>query len=318
MKDPYNTARPRSIFLAAGLFLCFAIFAPAGWGQDDVIRIDTDLVTIPVTVLDRDGRYISKLAIGDFHIYENGVEQEVSLFSSVETPITVMLLLDVSSSITNAQTREMVRAANILIQKLRPEDHLIAATYSYHVYPVVNATKIKDLKTSIKIELQPLDAQTLVYDAVEYALKKMRKIKGRKALIIFGDGADSGLSASFKSTISDAEEQEALIYTAQIRDYPNPPYTDPKKWAKSVETATDYMKALAQKTGGRHFMIDDIADLHNTFGEIADELRQQYNLGYYSNQPGKDGERRRITVKVNVPNVAVRSRNEVIYKKSKK
>jgi len=298
------------------LFLILSLRVQTVSAQDDTIRVNTDLINIPVTVLDRDGRYISKLKAGDFRIFEDGREQEITLFSTTEVPITVMLLFDVSSSITNRQTADMIKAANILVQQLRPNDWLMAATYSYHTYPLVKLTKVRDLKSSIKIELHPFDAYTLIYDAVAYSQKRMSKVKGRKALIIFGDGVDSGLAASFKSTVKTAEEEETLIYTAQIQDYPNPPYTDPEKFAKSVKTATDYMEALARKTGGRHFMIDDVVNLGAMFGDIGDELRQQYTLGYYSNQPGKDGERRKITVKVNVPNVAVRSRNEVVYRKS--
>ncbi|HQY66680.1 MAG TPA: VWA domain-containing protein [Pyrinomonadaceae bacterium] len=281
--------------------------------------MDTNLVTIPVTVLDRDGRYIADLTDKDFEIYENGIKQKNEFFASTEEPITVMLLLDASSSITYGQTAGMAKAVNEFVNMLRPDDQLIAASFAYRVYPILDATKIKDLKKNFRIHYQQFDPQTLIYDAVAFAQKKLKKVKGRKALIIFGDGNDdSGLSASFKSTIRAAEEQEAIIYAAQMRDYPNPPFTDPKKFAKSVEIATRYMEGLAAKTGGRHYIFDDIADLSETFTKITNELRQTYTLGYYASESGKDGERRKITVKVNIPNVAVRSRNEVIFKKPKK
>ncbi|MFZ1701560.1 MAG: VWA domain-containing protein [Pyrinomonadaceae bacterium] len=298
--------------------MVFFVGTPMVAAQEETIRVKTNLVTIPVTVLHRDGRFVTELEKGNFQIFENSIEQEAVLFETTEVPISVMILIDVSSSMTPQAIGELVNASNTLVQKLRPDDQLIAATYSYHVYPVVDAMKVKDLKSGIKFKLQPFDAQTLIYDAVDYSLKKMRKIRGRKAIILFGDGTDSGMSASIKSTLRDAEEQEALIYTVQSRLLPNAPYTDPKRFAKSIEVATDYMKALAQKTGGRHFMIDDVTNLQDKFGQIADELRTQYTLGYYPTEDGKDGERRRITVKVNIPNVAVRSRNEVVYKKPKK
>ena len=105
MKDPFNTARPRSVFMAAGLFLCVAILTTATFGQDEPIRVDTDFVTIPVTVLDRQGRYVPGLAQSDFTIFEDGARQSIALFERSERPVTVLLLLDTSGSMNNYSDR---------------------------------------------------------------------------------------------------------------------------------------------------------------------------------------------------------------------
>ena len=91
-----------------------------------------------------------------------------------------------------------------------------------------------------------------------------------------------------------------------------------KDKAKLIEKVNAYMIGLADRTGGRNFQVDQINDLESAFSSVAGELGEQYLIGYSPTKEGKDGERRRITVKVNIPNVAVRSRNEVIYKKPKK
>lgn len=305
----------RSVFVL--IFISLYTVVPCLKAQDEVIRVETDLVNIPVSVFYRDGRYVADLTQKEFRIFEDGIEQDVAVFSPVSESVTIMILVDVSSSLTNSQSTEMVEAINILVQKLRHDDTLIAATYSYRTYPILNETKVGNIKKSIKIELHPYDAQTLIYDAVDYALKKMRKVRGKKAIILFGDGTDSGLSASFKGTIKDAEEGETIIYPIQYRLRPNPPYTDPKKFQRSIEKATDYMTSLAQKTGGRHFFVDEITDLRKSFEDISVEMRSQYLIGYYPITIGKKEERRRITVKVDRPDVAVRSRTEVVYTRSK-
>ena len=146
-----------------------------------------------------------------------------------------------------------------------------------------------------------------------FAQKMMKKIRGRKAIILFSDGRGSGLNASAKSNLRDAEEQEVLIYTVQFGAFSLPsPYVDEKRFFKWREIANSYMRDLARKTGGRHYQIENITDLGNTFGEIADELGRQYSLGYYPKTEGKKGERRQIKVKVRQPNLSVRARDSYV------
>lgn len=307
-------------FTVATLGLFFVMtFSYLGYAQDDVIHVDTELVTIPATILDREGRYITNLKKEDFQIFEDGVEQEIALFEPVENSITVLLLLDVSGSVTEYAS-DIANAANIFIKQLRPHDQVIAATFSYNVSVLFQVTKVKDLKKGIKFQLFPLDHDTLIYDAVEFAQKKLKKIRGRKAIVLFSDGKGNGLSASAKSNLRDAEEQESLIYTVQFGAFDSPsPYVDKKKFYKFIETANWYMKELAMKTGGRHYQIEEISDLPTTFGEIADELGRQYSLGYYPKQSTTNQKQqvRKIKVKVRQPNLVVRARESYVVEPKK-
>jgi len=287
------------------------------YAQDKAPGASPDLINISVTVLDHHERPVPSLKKEDFRIFENNVEQAPTRLTGNDLPISVMVLINVGGSMPRLSISSSISALESFVRKLNDDDLIIVASYSHHIYPIIEPTKIKDLDGEIEIELRPWESETLVYDAVAFAQKTINKIPGRRAIIVLGDGNDAGVAASFKSTLRMAEEEDALIYTVQVRTFAYPPFDDPKKFAKNTARARQYMMALAEKTGGRHFMIDDITDLGATFASIAGELRQQYTLGYYSNQPGKDGERRKITVKVNVPNVAVRSRSEVVYKKSK-
>ena len=294
-----------------GLLLSFDAYA-----QDETIRINTDLVAVPVTVLDRNGRHVSDLAKEDFQVYEDGVEQAIEFFEPVENTVTVFLLLDVSGSVT-MHAADIARAADTFIKQLRPDDRIIAATFAYNVNVLLQATKVKDLRKKIEIRQYSLDRDTLIYDAAEFALKKMEKIRGRRAIILFSDGKGSGLSASARSNLRDAEEGEALIYTIQFgASDPPSPFVEEKKARKWAETANWYMREMAERTGGRHYQIESITDLASTFGTIAGELSRQYSLGYYPKKEGKKGERRQIRVTVRQPGLAVRSRGSYIVQPS--
>ncbi len=297
------------LFAFVTLKICYA--------QDEPIRVETDLVRVPATVLDRDGRYITKLKKEDFQIFEDGVEQEIDYFESTEQPFTILLLLDVSGSM-KAFLGNLALAANVFVRKLRPDDKLIVVTFSDQINTLLEPTKIKDFEGRIKLKQKLLEGDTILYDAVERALKKMRKIQGRKAIVLFSDGVGTGL-ATAKGTIRTAEEQEALIYTIKFGTDPveRPSYANRKSYFKRVEEIEGYMRDLAVKTGGRNYQIEVISDLESTFGTIADELGQQYSLGYYPKTEGKKGERRKIKVKVRQPNLAVQARNGYVVGSNK-
>ncbi len=307
------------------LLSCLFIFSNENYAQDDLIRVDTDLVTIPVTVLDRDRRYITNVKKEDFQIFEDGIEQEITFFESVEKPFTIFVLLDVSSSMRPA-IRNLANAANVFLEQLRPDDYLTAATFDEWVDVLFKVSTVKEIRKGkqFRLRVEASHGDTMVYDAVDFALKKIKKIRGRKAIVLFSDGIGSGIATSEKSTLRDAEEGEALIYTVQFNTLAISP-SDKNRLSKAsidlgkqrLELANWYMRELAQKTGGRHFRIEDITDLEKTFGMIADELGQQYSLGYYPKNQGEAGQKRSIKVKVRQPNLAVKARESYIVGEQK-
>jgi Ca-activated chloride channel family protein len=287
-------------------------------GEDEVVRVDTNLVTIPASIMDRDGRYITDLRKEDFQIFEDGVEQEVAVFVPVEQPFTILFLLDVSGSMTY-KMEDLGRAANTFVSQLRPDDKLIAASFDDWVKVLFEPTKISNLPKRIK--LRSGGKGTLLYDAVDFALKRMRKVQGRNAIVLFSDGMGEGIFATAKGNLHDAEEQDALIYTVQFNTYPTalpPGFGGKQQYYESLEAADNYMRGLAQKTGGRHYQVENIADLEKTFGLVADELRRQYSLGYYPRMRLEAGQRRQIKVKVRLPNLVVQARDSYIAKSLKK
>jgi VWFA-related protein len=296
------------------LLLAFIAFSQIANAQEDVIRVDTNLVTIPATVLDRDGRYVPNLQKEDFQIFEDGVEQEIAYFEPTVEPFSVLFLLDNSGSMTN-HLASLARAASAFVKQMRPDDQLIVAIFSGggKIKVILEATRKRNFKQQIL--LRPLGGNpTTTFDAVKLGIKYMKKFQGRRAIILFSDGELYGQNASAKSNLRDAEEQESLIYTIRFGAIP-PGYRPDKKdrWERLIEEANNYLQGLAQKTGGRSYQIDDIANLEETFRTIAEELGQQYSLGYYPQKQPETGQRRQIKVKMRQSNLVVRARDGYIF-----
>ena len=278
-----------NITLKGWLFfiLILFIFAKGSIAQDDVIRVDTNLVSVPVTVLDRDGRYVTNLKKEDFQIFEDGVEQNIEIFETIEQPFTVMLLLDNSGSM-NDYLINIARAANAFVNQLRPNDQLIVANFSDDgkIHILLEATKKMNFQTKISLKSRIGDRLTTTFDAVRRGIEYMKHFKGRRAIVLFSDGELYGEKASAKSNLRDAQEQEAIIYTLRFGEHPThqPGYTgyfNKKNYDKLMEKVNNYMQGLAQTTGGRSYQIENVADLENTFAQVASELGQQYGLGYF-------------------------------------
>lgn len=279
--------------------------------QEDILRVDANLVSVPTIVLDRDGKYITNLKKEDFQILEDGIEQELTFFEPTEKPFTVLLLLDRSGSMTN-YLAELVRAANVFVNQLHPEDTITAVSFADDEDVLFQPTKVKDLQKGVKIKQHAGDRNTMIYDAIDFSFRKMKKISGRKAIVVFSDGSGGGLYASAKENLKEAEENDALIYTVQFDTFFKvvPSYLDKKTYFERVENAKKYMRDLAQTTGGRYYQIENISNLEETFRKIAEELGRQYTLGYYPKQltAGK----KQIKVKVKQPNVVVRARESYV------
>jgi len=307
---------PPCFIFALALCISVSSFVRVAAQRESEIRIDSKLVVVPVSVIDRQGRYITEIRKEEFRIFEEGVEQEVVHFEAVEEPFTAFLLLDRSGSMSGRHREELTDAANVFVRQLRPVDQLLAATFADTVVTVIEPTRVADLKKSVAIGSVTSDTTTIIFDSVDTAFKKLKKIRGRKALIIFSDGVGDGRFVTPKENLEDAEEQEVVIYTIQFDTSATvAAQFKTKRFYEGMAVARKYMSELARLSGGRHFQISEIADLAATFRSIAEELRQQYSLGYYPKTEGNKGERRRIKVTVNRPDVAIRFRTSYLIEK---
>jgi VWFA-related protein len=281
-------------------------------GDGDILRTDTSLVTILANVIGRDGGPAPEMRQEDFNVYEDDVIQDIAFFETVDRPFTVVLLIDSSTSV-DPQLTEIERAAKVLVDRLRPDDQLVIVTFNAMVKEVLKLTKIRDLRgESIKISPH---GGTRLYDAVDFAANRyLRRLPGRKAVVLLTDGVDLG---SFKTTaegsLHDAEEYDALFYTVQYKTFQSEPRPIEKAQQES-ERATTYLRELAEKTGGRHYRAEDMGDLSPAFASVVKELSCQYSLGYYPSRPPQPGERRRIKVRVSRSDLAIHARDSYVFK----
>jgi Ca-activated chloride channel homolog len=311
--------------------------------EDEVIKVDTNLVTMPVAVLDRDGRFIAGLQQKDFQIFENGVQQKVDYFQSVEQPFTVVLLIDVSPS-TRYKIEEIQNSAIAFVNQLRPTDRVMVISFDDNIHVLTSPTSDRyQLRDAIR--MVEFGDGTSLYEAVDHSLnREMKRIEGRKAIVLFTDGVDTtSRMASFDSTIRDAEETDALIYPIRyntqqggnvyaggnrrrrggifddllgqillgggsVRVMGGGGGQSPADYARGKQ----YLELLAQNSGGREFEADTLGNVEAAFSGIAEELRRQYSLGYYPDNPGKPGERKQIKIRVQRPDVVVRAKNSYI------
>jgi VWFA-related protein len=320
-------------------------------GEDEVVRINATLVTIPVSVLDRDGRFISGLRKDDFRIFEDGSEQQVAYFATTEEPFTVALVLDTSGS-TRFKLEDIQDAAIAFLDQLRPEDKVVVISFDESVRVLSEATNDRGMLRNA-IRRTRAGGGTRLYDAVDLAIQQqLARARGRKAIVLFTDGVDTASkNASFESTLSEAEELDALIYPIQYDTYGGGGGTNNGPWPGhqggvlgkigkiildggnvniggggggggagttrgDYRRAADYLRRLADATGGRLNNADDIRYLEDAFTNIAEELRRQYSLGYYPSRQSQANERRQIRVRVKRPNLVVRARDSYIYKPS--
>ena len=285
----------------------------------DVVRVSTSLIMVPAAVMDRNGRYIPNLKKEDFRIYEDGVEQNVAYFASVERPFTVALMLDVSGS-TQSQLAQIREAANTFVSRLRSNDRMMAITFDGQIHVLTEAEDVSAIRRS-RLHIPAITDGTVLYDAVDFALKRMAQIPGRKAIVLMTDGVDQNSTASLKSTLNEIAEQDVLVYTVQYNTLPQLPQRlsqikndkarrkVQERLMKGYAVSEPYLRSLAEKTGGRFYRADDLSDVGPAFEAITSELGVQYSLGYYPKATSGAGAERGIKVRVRYPNLVVRARD---------
>jgi Mg-chelatase subunit ChlD len=401
---------------------------PPNEPQDiETLKIDTDLVTVPVIATNRDGLYITDLRQEEFIITEDDVAQEIAFFGKVAAPFHVVLMLDTSSS-TQDKLRQIQQAAFTFVQQLQPADRVKVISFDDKIRDLNEFTNDREvLRTAINGTRS--GEGTKVYDAMDLAMNTIRKIRGRKAIVIFTDGMDwHSDSATFNGTVRFLDEEGVVVYPIRydtratterlareqasgaspqlptigvIRqpppsgttaptfpsDDPSPTsgtqrrtgpfglpsadeimrrrreeernrYPDPNRGPaptgapseippdpndpdhrstrsprvpgstsptdRTVRTepndsitamldmayltADSYLKALAEKSGGRLLRADTLGSLPDAFSQIAAELRTQYMLGYYPRNKERDERYRKIKVTTARKDVVIRAR----------
>jgi VWFA-related protein len=187
-------------------------------GTNEPIRVDTRLVSVPVVVGDRNGRYVPDLTAADFALFQDGEPQSVEFFAAVEEPLTIALLIDTSQS-TQPVLNDIKESARSLIKLLSPQDRAMIVAFDYDIHVLSGLTSDQEqLRQAIKAARIPEFVGTRLRDAAFRTIdNSLAGIKGRKAVIVLTDGKDVDSRVSRDRLMYSLQESDALIYTIMFR-----------------------------------------------------------------------------------------------------
>ena len=271
--------------------------------DDEVVRVNTDLVVLNVTVTDQAGQYIPGLKIADFKIFEDGKEiptQLVVSFSLHESPFASVVLLDTSGSMETRMS--MARSAAIrFLDRLREEDVAAVFKFDTKVEQVQEFSGSRDLApTAFGIRAKGM---TTLNDAIVDAAKALaERPEKRKAIIVLSDGMDTYSRSSSDKAVESALAIGATIYTVDMSS------TDGGRISGAHNAAV--LRSFAEKSGGRFVAAPGGPMLRDAFANIADELGHQYTIAYRPLNRTRDGKWRKLEVKVSRPELLVRTRKQ--------
>jgi len=285
------------------LLILLAIAAPIAQAQDDddVVRVNTDLVVLNVTVTDHAGQYVKALRAKDFKVFEDGREVPANMiasFSQQDSPYAAVVLLDSSGSMEARFT--LARSAAIrFLDGLREED--VAAVYRFDskVERVQQFSGGRDLApTAYGIHAKGM---TTLNDAIVEAAKVLaERPEARKAIVVMSDGMDTYSKASSSKAVESALAVGASIYAVDMSALDTPGSNNRQSAAS--------LKGFAEKTGGRFVATPGGQAMRDAFTGIAEELGHQYTIAFRPSNTTRDGKWRTLEVKVSKEDLVVRTR----------
>ncbi len=284
-----------------------ACLAAASTGAaQQIFRGGVDVVSLSVTVMDKDAKYVAGLDRPQFQVFEDGVLQDITYFSRQHQPIALTLLIDTSTSM-EGRMRIAQEAAIGFARQLTPAD--VAAVVEFDSRPQILQTFTSDkalLESAIRKTVA--GGSTSLYNAIYIGLRELQRVKAttadevrRQAIVVLSDGEDTTSLLSYEEVLELAKRSETAVYSIGLRSRDDPS-------AGGFREAEFVLRTLAQQTGGREFFVDDAKDLPAIYQRIADELANQYSMGYTSKNGRRDGAWRRIVVRVDRPNAIARTK----------
>jgi VWFA-related protein len=257
-----------------------------------------DVVSVAPIVTDKSGRYIPGLTAKNFTILDDGVPRKIETFDATDSPLSAVLVLDVSGSMLY-KIEEARRSAHAFVDALKPEDEVALLTFNSTAVGWVPFTRQRE-PIHTAIDASRTEGETALYDATGQALKRLKPLKRRKAVVLFTDGEDNRSRLSVEQVVGIARASEVSIYSvAQGLD--------------ERTTLRAFLDQLADQTGGRSYFIGSIEKLSETFRKIIKELKSQYYLTYTPRPGLRPKTWHRIDVKVDRSDLVVRARKEYFF-----
>jgi Ca-activated chloride channel family protein len=256
------------------------------------------IVSIFATVTDADRRLVNGLTIDDFEILDNDKPQEIVVFDNKVQPITVIVMLDTSLSMTNSIAR-LREAAEQFVLRLLPADKARVGAFNDKIEFSSRFTNNRDELVS---DVKDLDYGngTRLWDAVGASLDELKGVEGRRVILVFTDGDDTASHTSLGTVTDRARDADVMVYTVGLESV----FFDGQRM---VRTRPDHgLRKIADETGGGSFELKKSDELAPTFTRVAQELHSQYVLGFEAKQ--LDGRLHKLTVRMKQPGMTARAR----------
>ncbi len=257
------------------------------------IQKDVNLVVLHASVLDERGRFVGDLKQENFRVFEDKIEQKLSVFKREDIPISVGLIIDNSGSMR--EKRERVNTAALTFVKTsNPKDEVFVVNFNDDYYLDLDKDFTSDVN-ELKEALERIDSRgsTALYDALIGSLDHLKKgHRDKKVLLVVTDGEDNASRKSLETTVQEAQRSDALIYAVGLLS---------QESRRSAKKARQALSSLANATGGLAFFPERTEDTEAICSQIAHDIRNQYTLAYYPTNTAKDGSFRGVQVAVNSP-----------------
>ena len=269
--------------------------------RDYKLVVDVDLVTVLASVTTAEGALAAGLTRNDFHLFENGIPQEIALFArESDLPLRLQLLFDSSLSITTELGSQQEAAIDFLRLVVDPRDRVSILQVSEDVVELVRETSRTRAMAQALRSIRP-EGGTSLYDAVYLASQALPLSRGRKVILIISDGTDTTSKVSMEECLQQVLASEAVVYALLVQ-----PIKSEAGRNLAGERSLIY---LTRETGGRTFPVDSPDALRESFARIGEELRTLYLLGYYPRHKRDPEKFRRIRIEVDLAGAEVRARS---------
>lgn len=285
----------------------FVLLCSASIAAQQVFHGGTDLVTLNVTVVDSAGRQVPGLEREHFQVFEDGVLQEVTNFTRDPRPIALSLVIDSSTSMEQRMAVAQ-QAAIGFARKLTAQD--VAQVVDFDSQALVLQPFTADhAALEAAIRRTSAGGSTSLYNALYVALSGLREIRAetaaeirRQAIVLLSDGEDTSSVVKYDEVLTLSKRSEVIVYAIGLRSRTDSP-------TRGWNEAEFVLRSLALETGGRSYPVDDASQLDAIYAQIADELANQYTLGYTSKNLKRDGAWRQINVKMTRPGTSARTKS---------
>jgi len=284
--------------------LAISLLAIAVGAQQPIFRSGTEVVDLYVTVTDDNGRLVPSLVQEDFEILDEDTSQEIVLFENEVRPITVVVMLDTSASMTNTLDLLMAGAEQFIIRML-PDDKGKVGAFNDKIQIIPDDGFIGDRDALIRhLDRLQFGNPTRLYDAVGASIDALQGVEGRKVVLVFTDGEDTQHEIGWREVLDKARAEEVMIYTIGLEVE----YFNGVRWVRSRPDGR--LKTFAEETGGGYFELKNTDDLGPTFTRVAQELHSQYVLGFAPTV--RDGKLHDLEVRIAQRGMTARARQTYV------